>query len=103
MGRSDSTVATCPRAVRNKNPCGHRYARDINTGVQRLGKGMVAKHHVVLASFLVQPDGLTGPFGSEILNPHLQRRADPRKGVSEGSDQRPVAKVAHGFGWGGVE
>ena len=48
---------------------------------------MMAGHDVLLAAFLVQAEfNQPEPFGSQVLDPHLQRRADPGEAIGEGGN-----------------
>jgi hypothetical protein len=74
-------------------------AGGIDIGAQRLGERVVARHRVLLAAFLVQPDGPTGAAWPQILDLHRQGRvavrlAGDRSGCAEqsgGSGARPEA------------
>ena len=104
IGWSVSTVALCPRAGAEQPALavlGDAGGGDV--GVQRLGERVMARHRVLLAAFLVQPDLPAGALRPEILHLHLQRRADAREGIGEGGDQRAVAQIAHGLGRDGVD
>ncbi len=72
------TVAVMPAAAALRRIMRHAGRRDI--GTQRLGECMMARHRMVLAAFLMQPDLPARPFGPKILDLHLQRGADPREG-----------------------
>jgi len=54
----------------------------------------MARHGVLLAAFLMQPDRPSGDARPEILDLHLQGRADAREGIGEGGDQRAIAQIA---------
>jgi hypothetical protein len=69
-------------------------AGGVDVGAQRLGECVMARHTVLLAAFLMQPDRPAGAARPEILDLHLQRRTDARKAVSEGGHQRPVPQIA---------
>ena len=94
-----------PRDVRNRNAflsAGGPDAGGGDIGVQRLGERVMARHHVLLAAFLVQPDQPARALRLEIFDTHLQRRADAGEAVGEGGDERAVAEIAHGRGWNAV-
>jgi hypothetical protein len=55
-----------------------------DVGVQRLGERVMARHHVLLAAFLVQPDQPARALRLQVLHPHLQRRPNAGKAVGEG-------------------
>jgi len=95
-GMSSASAKQSPLAVLGN-------AGGIDIGPQRLGKRMVARHGVMFSPFLVQPDFPPGALGPEILDTHLQRRADAGEGIGEGGDQRPITQIAHGVGWDGVD
>jgi hypothetical protein len=65
-------------------------AGGIDVGPQRLGERVMARHAVLLAAFLMQPDCPSGAARPEILDPHLQRRSDPRETVGERCNQRSI-------------
>lgn len=65
-------------------------AGSVDVGAQRLGKGVMARHAVLLAVFLMQPDRPSGVARPEVFDLHLQRRADARKAVGEGGNQCTV-------------
>jgi hypothetical protein len=71
--------------------------------VQRLGERVMARHHVLLAAFLVQPDQPTRALRLEIFHAHLQRRPDASKAVSEGSNQGAISQIPHCVGRDGVD
>jgi hypothetical protein len=54
----------------------------------------MARHAVLFAAFLMQPDCPPGASGSEILDLHLQGCGDAREAVGQGGDQRAVAQIA---------
>ena len=54
----------------------------------------MARHDVLLATFLVQPERPPGAARPEVFDLHLQGRVDTRKAVGEGGDQRTVAQIA---------
>ena len=64
---------------------------------------MMARHHVLLAAFLVQPDQPSRALRLQVVDPHLQRRADAGKAVGEGGDQGPVAQIPHRVDRNGVD
>ncbi len=65
-----------------------------DVSVQRLGERVMARHRVMLAALLVQPQPPARALRPDILHLHFQRGRDARKGIGEGRDQRPVAQVA---------
>jgi len=75
----------------------------IDVGAQRLGKRVMARHRMLLAAFLMQPDRPPGAARPQILDLHLQGRIDAREAVGEGGDQCPVAQIAQCRGWYGIE
>ena len=78
-------------------------AGGVDVGAEFFGQRMVAGHDVMFSAFLVQPELPSRALRPEILNLHLQRRANPGEGIGEGGDQRPVAQIAHRLGRDGVE
>src|ERR1700730_7797028 len=54
---------------------------------------------MLLAALLVQSDGPSRAARPEILDLHLQGRADARKAVCERGHQGAVAQIAQGRGW----
>ena len=60
---------------------------------QRPGERVMARHRVLFAAFFVQPNGPSGAARSQILDLHLQSRADTRERIGEGGDQGPVAQI----------
>src|SRR4051812_42251793 len=95
MASSDSVSAFCPRAVRDSHPLAVLgNAGGVDVGAQRFGKGMMARHRMLLAAFFVQPDCPSGAARPEILDLHLQGRGDARKAVGKGGDQGAVAQIA---------
>jgi hypothetical protein len=58
---------------------------------------------MMLAAFLVQSKLPLGALRPEILDLHFQGRSDPRDGIGEGGDQRPVPQIAHRIGRDRVE
>ena len=78
-------------------------ARGVDIGAQRLSKRVMARHGVLLAAFLMQPDRPAGATGPEVFDLHFQGRVDAREAVGEGGDQRAVAQIATCRGWNGVE
>ena len=104
IGCSDSAVRVVPaRRAEQEALAVLGDAGGVDIGAQRLGKRVMARHDVMLAAFLVQPELPAGALRPEILHLHLQRRADAREGIGEGGDQRPVAQIAHRVGRDGVE
>ena len=64
MGCSDSDRGDMPAAgAEQKALAVLGDAGGVDIGAQRLGKGMVARHGVVLAAFLVQAEVQPAPFG----------------------------------------
>ena len=47
----------------------------VDIGAQGLGERVMARHRVLLAAFLMQPDGPPGAARPQILDLHLQGRA----------------------------
>jgi hypothetical protein len=78
-------------------------AGGVNVGAQFLGERMMARHLMMLAAFLVQPQLPAGAFRSEILDLHLQRRIYAREGIGEGGDECPVAPITQRVGRNGVD
>ena len=74
-----------------------------DVGVQRLGQGVMARHRVLLAAFLLQADLPARTLRPQILHLHFQRRANAREGIGEGGDQCPVAQITHRLGGDGIE
>jgi hypothetical protein len=56
-------------------------------GVRRLGERMMARHHVLLAAFLVQPDQPSRALRLKVFDAQLQRRPDAGEAVGEGGDR----------------
>src|ERR1700736_3190588 len=56
-------------------------ASRVDVGAQGLGERVMARHGVLLAAFLMQPDRPAGPARPEILHFHLQGRVDAREAV----------------------
>jgi hypothetical protein len=56
----------------------------------------MARHQVMLAAFLMQPDVPSGPARPQILDLHPQGGVDAGKAVGEGCDQHSVPKIAKG-------
>jgi hypothetical protein len=50
----------------------------------------MARHGVLLAAFLMQPDRPAGTAGPQILDLHLQSRSDAGKRVGQRRDQRAI-------------
>ena len=66
----------------------------VDIGVQDLCERMMARHGVVLASSLVQPNGQSGAARPEVLDRHhLQGSIDAREAIGECRDQGAVAKL----------
>ena len=61
----------------------------LQIGMQVGLERMVARHLVLLAAFLPQPDPQSSALHEDILDPHGQRRPDPREAVDHERDQRP--------------
>jgi len=91
------------RSAKQKSLLIRRDAGGVDIGVKRLGKRVMARHHVLLAAFLVQPDQPARTFRLQVLNAQLERRPDAGEAVGEGGDQRPVAEIPHRVGRDGVE
>jgi hypothetical protein len=62
----------------------------------------MARHLVILAAFLVQPQLPTGAFGPEVLNLHFERRIYAREGISERRDERAIAPIPERVGRNGI-
>ena len=76
IGCSDSTVRVVPAAGAEQPALAVLGdAGGVDVGVQRLGERVMARHGVMLAAFLVQPEPPAGALRPEILDLHLQRRA----------------------------
>jgi hypothetical protein len=75
----------------------------IDVGAQRLGERVMARHAVLLTSFLMQADRPSGAARPEILDLHLQGRIDAREAVGEGGGQRAVSEIAQRGGPNGRE
>jgi hypothetical protein len=71
----------------------------VDVGAQSLGERVVTRHAVLLAAFFVQSDRPTGAARPQILDLHIQRRANPRERVGEGGDQGPVAHITQRHVW----
>jgi hypothetical protein len=52
-----------------------------DVGMQRLGKRMMARHGVMLAAFLVQPQPPARALRPEIFDLHFERRRDARERI----------------------
>ena len=59
-----------------------------------LGERVVARHRMLLAAFLMQPDRPCCAARPEVLDFHRQRRVDPRKRIGEGRDQCAITQIA---------
>jgi hypothetical protein len=71
-----------------------RETGGVDIRAQRFSQRVMARHVVFLAAFLMQPNGPAGTARPQILDLHIQRRANPRERVGEGGDQRPVPHIA---------
>jgi len=60
----------------------------VDIGMQRLGEGMVTRHHVMFSAFFMKPDRPAGAARRQVLDPHLQGGIDPREAV-------PPSKAGH--------
>ena len=58
-----------------------RDAGGCDVGVQRLGERVMARHRVLLAAFLMQPDRPAGAAWAEVLDLHLQSSIYAREAV----------------------
>src|ERR1700730_16564199 len=54
----------------------------VDVGAQCLGERVMARHGVLLAAFLMQPDCPSGTAWPEVLDLHLQRRVDAREAIA---------------------
>jgi hypothetical protein len=66
----------------------------VDIGAQRLGQCVMARHAVLLAAFLMQPNRPSGAARPEVFDLHLQGRVDTREAIGKSGDQRAVAQVA---------
>jgi hypothetical protein len=71
-------------------PCRARRAEQKPVPIFRnagAGIGVMARHHMLLAALLVQPDQ-PARFRLQVLDAHLERRPDAGEAVGEGGDQQ---------------
>jgi hypothetical protein len=93
MGFSSSVDALWPGAVRKRYPLQSSVMPAASiVGAQFLGERVMARHLVMLADFLVQPQLPTRTLRPEILDLHLEQRINAREGIGEGGYQRPITK-----------
>jgi hypothetical protein len=71
------------RGAKQKRLLVGRDAGGVDIGVQRLGERVMARHHVLLTAFLVQPDQPARAFRLQVLHAHLERRPDAGEAVGE--------------------
>ena len=92
-GRSDR-ILVLPFDARNSGPLGSPVdPGGLDIGVEVLLEGVVHRHLVMLAALLVQPEPPALALGEVVLDPHRNRRADPRKAVDQHPDQCPIAQA----------
>ena len=75
----------------------------LDVGVKVRLERVVHRHLVVLAALLVQPEPPALALGEVVLDPHPERRADPRKAVDQDADQRPIAQPDQAVGGDALE
>jgi hypothetical protein len=75
----------------------------VDVGVNCFGERVMARHCVLLAAFLMQPDRPRGAARPQIFDLHLQGGVDAREGISERGDQRAVPQIAERLSRNAVE
>ena len=63
-----------------------------DVAVEILLERMVRRHLVIFPALLVEPEPPALALGEVVLDPHGQRRADPREAVNKDGEERPVTK-----------
>jgi hypothetical protein len=94
IGLSDKALPLCTRGSAEQPALAVLdNAGGVDIGAQRLAEGVMARYGVLLAAFLMQADSPSGAAWPEVLDLHLQGRADPREAVGKGGNQRTVAQI----------